>query len=227
MILLASSSQDTLARWKQGVRGFPHISCVDSLELLRDGLVRIKPQVLLLDHDLPGLDSPVGIANLKKLSPETKIVILTHALSDETEWELFKAGVRGCCKKDIEPKQLNSVVVAIQQGELWIRRTLTCRLLDELGIIALEKNQIKQAASDLLANLTRREHEIATLVGNGESNKQIAQHLAITERTVKAHLTEIFRKLDVADRLKLALIVTGSLTGKSNQMRTGANGRLA
>jgi len=79
----------------------------------------------------------------------------------------------------------------------------------------------------LLANLTRREHEIATLVGNGESNKQIAQHLAITERTVKAHLTEIFRKLDVADRLKLALIVTGSLTGKSNQMRTGANGRLA
>jgi len=209
------------------VRGFPHISCVDSLELLRDGLVRIKPQVLLLDHDLPGLDSPVGIANLKKLSPETKIVILTHALSDETEWELFKAGVRGCCKKDIEPKQLNSVIVAIQQGELWIRRTLTCRLLDELGIIALEKNQIKQAASDLLANLTRREQEIATLVGNGESNKQIAQHLAITERTVKAHLTEIFRKLDVADRLKLALIVTGSLTGKSNQMRTGANGRLA
>lgn len=227
MILLASSSQVTLASWKQGVRGFPHISCVDSLELLRDGLVRIKPQVLLLDHDLPGLDSPVGIADLKKLSPETKIVILTHALSDETEWELFKAGVRGCCKKDIEPKQLNSVIVAIQQGELWIRRTLTCRLLDELGIIALEKNQIKQAASDLLANLTRREHEIATLVGNGESNKQIAQHLAITERTVKAHLTEIFRKLDVADRLKLALIVTGSLTGKSNQMRTGANGRLA
>jgi DNA-binding NarL/FixJ family response regulator len=223
LILLASSSQDTLSVWKQGVRGFPQISCVESLDLLMDDLVRIKPQVLLLDHDLPGLDSPARIADLKKLSPETKIIILSRALSDETEWELFKAGVRGCCKKDIEPKQLNYVIVAIQQGELWIRRTLTCRLLDELGIIALEKNQIKQAASDLLANLTRREHEIATLVGIGESNKQIAQRLAITERTVKAHLTEIFRKLDVGDRLKLALIVTGSL-GTHEEARIRANG---
>jgi DNA-binding NarL/FixJ family response regulator len=227
LILIASSSRDMLARWKQGVLSFTHISCMDSLDWLRDGLVRIKPQILLLDHDLPGLDSPMGIADLIKLSPETKIIILSRALSDETEWGLFMAGVKGYCQKDIEPKQLKSVVAAIQQGELWMRRTLTCRLLDELGKIALEKNQIKQAASDLLANLTRREHEIATLVGNGESNKQIAQHLAITERTVKAHLTEIFRKLDVADRLKLALIVTGSLAGRSDQMRTGANGRPA
>jgi DNA-binding NarL/FixJ family response regulator len=227
LILLASSSLEMLARWKQGVLRPTQIFCVESFDLLRDGLVRIKPQILMLDHDLPGLDSPTRIADLKKLSPETKIVILSRALSDETEWELFKAGVRGCCKKDIEPKQLDSVIKAIQQGELWIRRTLTCRLLDELGKIALEKNQIKQAVSDLLANLTRREYEIATLVGNGESNKQIAQHLAITERTVKAHLTEIFRKLDVADRLKLALIVTGSLAGRSDQMRTGDNGRLA
>lgn len=227
MTLLASSSREMLARWKQGVLRSTQLFCVESLDLLRDALVRTKPQILLLDHDLPGLNGPVGIVDLKKVSPETKIVILSSVLSDETEWELFKAGVRGCCKKDIEPKQLNSVIVAIQQGELWIRRTLTCRLLDELGKIALEKNQIKQAASDLLANLTRREHEIATLIGNGESNKQIAQHLAITERTVKAHLTEIFRKLDVADRLKLALIVTGSLEGKSDQMRTGTNGRPA
>ena len=211
MILLASSSPDRLSNWKQGVRGFPHISCVGGFDLLRDKIVRSKPQILLLDHDLPGLDSPSHIADLKKLSPETKIVILSRALSDKTEWELFKAGVRGCCKKDIDPKQLVTVIAAIQQGELWIRRTLTCRLLDELGMIALEKNQIKQAASDLLANLTRREHEIATLVGNGESNKQIAQRLEITERTVKAHLTEVFRKLKVADRLKLALIVTSSL----------------
>lgn len=227
MILLASSSPDRLSDWKRGVRGFSHISCVGSFDLLRDMIVRIKPLILLLDHDLPGLDSPTHIADLNKLSPETRIVILGHSLSDETEWELFKVGVRGCCRKDIKPKQLENVIVAIQQGELWIRRTLTCRLLDELGVIALEKNQIKQAASDLLANLTRREHEIAALVGNGESNKQIAQRLAITERTVKAHLTEIFRKLDVADRLKLALIVSGSLADRYDQTQTGDNSRPA
>lgn len=212
MILLASSSADTLARWKQGVSSYSPIFCADNLDALRERLERFKPQILLLDHDLPGLANPMGIAELIKLSPEIKIVALSGALADETEWELFKAGVRGCCHKEIESKLLNSVVVAVLQGELWMRRTLTCRLLDELGKIALDQNNMKQATRDLLANLTRREHEIATLVGNGESNKQIAQRLEITERTVKAHLTEIFRKLEITDRLKLALIVTGSLS---------------
>ncbi|HEY6043845.1 MAG TPA: response regulator transcription factor, partial [Nitrosospira sp.] len=114
-------------------------------------------------------------------------------------------------KSDIEPERLKAVVEAVQQGELWIRRSLSWRLLNELVMMTREKNQIKRAVGELLANLTRREYEIATLVGNGESNKQIARRLAITERTVKAHLTEVFRKLEVADRLKLALIVKGSV----------------
>jgi DNA-binding NarL/FixJ family response regulator len=61
-----------------------------------------------------------------------------------------------------------------------------------------------------LADLTQREREIATLIGIGESNKQIARRLTITERTVKAHLTEIFRKLGIGDRLRLALRVTAA-----------------
>lgn len=224
MILLASSSEDTLTRWKQGVGSSAHICCTGDFGSLRNDIARTKPLILLIDYDLRGLGDTNGIADLAKLSPKTRIVVLSGALSEETEWQLFKAGVRGCCQKEIDPKQLKNVIAAIRQGELWMRRTLTCRLLDELGIIALEKNQIKQAVSDLLANLTRREHEIATLVGNGESNKQIAQRLAITERTVKAHLTEIFRKLDVADRLRLALLVTGSM-GTPDHARTGTNGR--
>ncbi|MEP6605472.1 MAG: response regulator transcription factor [Nitrosospira sp.] len=212
MILLASSSQDSLFRWEQGVRGLAPIFCSTSLDSVRDELVRIKPQILLLEHDLPKLDAPNGISGLMKLNPETKVIILTQLLSDEIEWGLFKTGIRGCCRGDIEPDQLKYVVEAVQKGELWIRRALSWYLLNELVTITQEKNKIKQAVSDLLANLTRREYEIATLVGNGESNKQIARLLAITERTVKAHLTEVFRKLDVADRLKLALIVKGSIT---------------
>lgn len=212
MILLASSSQDDLFLWEQGVRGLAPVFCSTSLESVRSELVRIKPQILLLDHDLPELDAPNGISGLMKLNPETKVIILTQLLSDEIEWDLFKTGIRGCCRDDIEPDQLKYVVEAVQKGELWIRRALSWYLLNELVTITQEKNKIKKAVSDLLANLTRREYEIATLVGNGESNKQIARMLAITERTVKAHLTEVFRKLDVADRLKLALIVKGSIT---------------
>ncbi|MDN5752876.1 MAG: response regulator transcription factor [Nitrosospira sp.] len=194
------------------MRGLAPIFCSTNLDSVRSELVRIKPKILLLDHDLSKLSGPNEISGLIKLNPETKVIILSRAISNETEWELFRTGVRGCCRGDIEPEQLKNVVEAVQQGELWIRRTLSWHLLDELVMITQEKNEIKQAVSELLANLTRRESEIATLVGNGESNKQIARRLDITERTVKAHLTEIFRKLDVADRLKLALIMQGSLS---------------
>ena len=219
MILLASASQDDLYRWEQGVRTLSPIFCSTNLESLKVELARLKPSVLLLDYDLPQLNAPGGISALIKLHPEAKVVVLSHPLPDEAEWALFRTGVRGVCRRDIDGEQLQSVVTAVQRGELWIRRTLSWHLLNELVTITQEKTKIKQAVGELLANLTQREYEIATLVGNGETNKQIARRLDITERTVKAHLTEVFRKLDIADRLKLALIVKGSIyPGDSSKM---------
>ena len=215
MILLASSSQDDLYCWERGVSALAPIFCSTNIGSLSDEMVRIKPKILLLDYDLPKLDGVGGIAALMKLNPDTKVVILSGPITDEIEWGLFRTGVRGCCQRDIEPEQLKNVIMAVQRGELWIRRTLSWHLLNELVVITQEKNKLKQTIGDLLANLTRREYEIATLVGDGETNKQIARRLAITERTVKAHLTEVFRKLDVADRLKLALIVKGSMSSRN------------
>ena len=212
MILLASSSEKNLSRWEQAMSGRAPIFCLTNMGSVRQELIRIKPQILLLDYELPQLDGSDDISGLMKLNPETKIIILTSLISDEIEWNLFRTGIRGCCRSDIEPEQLKIIVESVQRGELWLRRALSWHLLNELVVITKEKNKMKQAISDLLANLTRRESEIATLVGNGESNKQIARRLDITERTVKAHLTEVFRKLEIADRLKLALMVRGSIT---------------
>jgi DNA-binding NarL/FixJ family response regulator len=212
LILLASASQEDLSRWEQAVRDLAPTFCSTNLDSVRRELVRIKPQILLLDHDMLKLGGTDGILGLMKLNPETRVIILSRLISDEIEWALFRTGIRGCCRSDTEPDQLKNIVECVQRGELWIRRALSWHLLNELVMITQEKNRIKQAVSDLLTNLTKREHEIATLVGNGDSNKQIARRLDITERTVKAHLTEVFRKLDVVDRLKLALIVKGSTT---------------
>ncbi|MBN9133448.1 MAG: LuxR family transcriptional regulator [Nitrosomonadales bacterium SCN 54-20] len=201
------------------MRTLSPIFCSTNLESLKIELARLKPSVLLLDYDLPQLNAPGGISALIKLHPEAKVIVLSHPLPDEAEWALFRTGVRGVCRRDIGGEQLQSVVTAVQRGELWIRRTLSWHLLNELVTITQEKTKIKQAVGELLANLTQREYEIATLVGNGETNKQIARRLDITERTVKAHLTEVFRKLDIADRLKLALIVKGSIyPGDSSKM---------
>lgn len=207
-LMLASASEERLSFWKQGLKGFISTTAkTDNLDTLSDDVVRSKPQVLLLDFDLFGLKGSNGAAGLKRLSTETKIIILSGAISEDVEWELFKIGVRGCCRNDIKSELLNHVVVAVQQGELWMRRTLTRRLLDELGETTA-KNKAYRASLSLLDKLTQREYDIAVRVGKGESNKQIAEACAITERTVKAHLSEVFQKLGINDRLKLALILS-------------------
>lgn len=207
MILLASSSPELLCAWKQGLEGIAAVTTVSNLDALTVEMARTKPEVLLLDLDLPALDGARGTARVMKLNSATQIIALGGEPCDIEELGLFRIGVRGCCRNDIDPGLLPSIVVAIQQGELWIRRTLTPRLLDELGARIRADSEGRRAAMARLADLTRREREIAELIGNGESNKQIARQLTITESTVKAHLTEIFRKLGIADRLKLALLV--------------------
>lgn len=209
MILIASSSSDMLARWEQGLQGDDVILTVRRLDSLREGLLRAMPQVLLLDFDLPGLDGPKGIAGLRKSSPATKIIAVTGIVSDEMELAMFKAGVRGCCRSDIDPQLLKRIVAAVEQGELWIRRSITPRLLDELGARLRDETRTTHGVAGRLAGLTPREREIAELIGNGENNKQIARRLFITERTVKSHLTGIFRKLGILGRLNLALRVSG------------------
>lgn len=207
MILLASPSSELLHAWQQGLNGFSVAAALGGMEALLAEMERVRPDVLMLDMDLPDLDGAKGAARLIKLHAETKIIALGGKPCDIRELAFFRVGVRGCCSHDIAPERLKSVVQAVQQGELWIRRTLTPRLLDELGARIRADTEGRRAAMARLAELTRREREIAELIGNGESNKQIARQLTITESTVKAHLTEIFRKLGIADRLKLALLI--------------------
>ena len=211
-LVLASPGNHKLDRWKNGLNGYAQIAHIKNLDSLKDELSLVKPEVLLLDHDLPGLDGPRGITHLRELSPDTKIVMLSGPTSDDDEWAFFRAGVRGYCSRDIDPQSLKTLVGAVQQGELWIRRTLTYRLLEQLGDSSSKKskkNKIHRDCLSQLASLTLREYEIALRVSNGENNKEISRSLDITERTVKAHLTEVYRKLGVDDRVKLAVILSG------------------
>ena len=210
LILSASSSPELLDRCEQSLRGFATVVAATRLVEVDDYLARALPHVLLLDMDLQDVNGAPGVVRLRKLSPTSKIIALSGSITDDFELSLFKAGVRGCAHVDIDGQLLKRVVVAVQQGELWIRRRITLRLLDELSENARGRVEHRRMTDTRLAVLTQREREIAALIGNGETNKQIARQLSITERTVKAHLTEIFRKLGIGDRLRLALRMTGS-----------------
>lgn len=212
MILLASSNKELLARWEKGVLGISSVYAVSSPKQFKEKLTKLKPDILLLEYDFWDRNPQKDILGITVLIPHIKIVIFTYGVSEEHEWALFKSGVSGCCHYDMKPEQINYAVRAVLKGELWIRRSLTSHMLEELVEVTLEKDRIEGAIHDLLSNLTKREYEIALLVGSGESNKRIANQLAITERTVKAHLTEIFRKLQISDRIKLALMMKDTIS---------------
>jgi DNA-binding NarL/FixJ family response regulator len=206
MILIASAIPDVVSAWAQTLSNIASVLAVWQHDSLKQALTRAKPEVLLLDLALPGLDGPRGVAALRRTDPATKVIVFSELASDEIEVALFKLGVRGYARRDIDPQLLKRIVLAIEQGELWIRRAVVPRVLDELA--ARSNGSIAPTTTgDRLVLLTDREREIVRLIGSGESNKQIARDLCITERTVKAHLTGIFRKFGVADRVRLALRV--------------------
>jgi DNA-binding NarL/FixJ family response regulator len=205
ILMIASASQDRLVSWKRELNDFVSTTlAVENLDTLGENVIQFKPKVTLLDQDLLG---PDDIANLSRISAQTNIIIIGHNISEEAEWRLLKAGIRGCCKNDADPELLRQIVMTVHNGELWIRRTLTCRLIDELSKKSAP-NMAYQTSLGMLNKLTQREHDIAVRVGNGDSNKIIAKTCGITERTVKAHLTEVFLKLGVSDRLNLALMLS-------------------
>ena len=207
MIILSSINKETLLCWKSALSKTAFLSSCNTFSALKKNLQQLNPQLILIDYELPGFIGYQSIQELLAISKQIKIVLFGPNLSDETEWDFFKAGIKGYCSDKASAEQINKVINAILQGELWIRRTLTHRILDELIKTTDEKKRIKQSIQDAIASLTHRENEIALLVAQGESNKNIAYQLAITERTVKAHLTEIFKKMRVTDRVKVALII--------------------
>lgn len=208
MLIIASASTDRIARWNDGLRGMDEIVEVAEGARLKGCLGKHTPQVLLLDLEFPGLGNPAAaIPKLRQASPATKIVVVGRPSSDELEISLFAAGVRGVCGNDMEPPVMRRMVTVVRQGEPWIRRILVPRLVDRLNARTGADTARLFPDSGKPAELTRREQEIVTLVRNGESSKQIARRLDVSEPTVKAHLSGMLRKIGIDERLKLALML--------------------
>ena len=112
-------------------------------------------------------------------------------------------GAAGYCNTFSTPELLNAIHSVVENGGLWVGESLLSRLLG--GISARTESVADN--QPILSQLTKREAEIALLVARGESNKEIARQLSLAERTIKAHLTVVFEKLNVRDRLQLALVL--------------------
>jgi two-component system nitrate/nitrite response regulator NarL len=227
-LVIASIDEFRAVSWKNGLIDDFVITTIatDKLDRVWDSVERIKPGVLLLDMDLIQLQSSNSVAFLRKLCAETRTIIVSSAIPEVTEWELIKNGARGFYTQGPDSNIPKQIVMAVESGELWARRSLTARLVDELGKTT-SKNKAYRASLGLLNKLTQREFDIAVHVGNGHSNKQIAKLCSISESTVKFHLSEAFRKLGVDSRVDLALLLSPNSTSALENSGANANGNLA
>ena len=208
VVLLASGAAALRKQWREGIQhGFATAEVSEYAQLVRSLSYR-KPAVLLLDLQLPRLGGLGSVAALRRSEPGTKIVVLTSQPDEDEGVAALKMGAQGYCDRDIAPPLLGKALEAVQNGEIWVGRNLTSRLLDELSALvrAEAAGQLAVGADRRLERLTPRERNIVELLGAGASNKEIASQLAVKERTVKAHLTAVFRKLGISGRLQAALL---------------------
>jgi two-component system, NarL family, nitrate/nitrite response regulator NarL len=209
VVLIASPIAGVRGLWAAGLQDrFPLYEVAERAALERS-MANLKPSVLLLDLALPGLGGVEGVPAIQRLSPLTSIMLLTSTPNDREGLAALKGGARGYTSSEMDPTLLKKAVGVVLKGEIWVARNVYAPLLEELT--SLTERRHKEFPPNLdtrLDRLTPREREIAQLIGGGASNKEIAGRLNITEATVKAHLTAIFRKLGLSDRLGLALFVT-------------------
>src|SRR5262249_291500 len=158
---------------------------------------------------LPGLERLHGVPRVQALSPATKILALAARVSDQESVAALEAGARGYFTRDIEPSQLHKAVEPLDRGEIWIHRRVINPPRATTPPRTRRAPPPAPAPDHRLYALTPREQQVAELITQGASNKDIARRLNISERTVKSHLTEMFRDLQVSDRLKLALTLSG------------------
>jgi len=158
----------------------------------------LRPDVALLEIGVPGTDGVELISTIKQKSPDTKPLILAGATDDAVILAALKAGASGYLSKDATASDLRKAIQGVHQGDAWVERKLIARFLEGDILAAVETED----ANGRGKGLTAREQEILRLLASGGTNKDIAQSLFISEKTVKTHLSSIFRKLNVTRRLQ-------------------------
>lgn len=159
-----------------------------------------KPDIVLMDINMPGINGIQAIKEIKRDKNPCKVIVLT--IHDDREY-LFKTlhlGAEGYVLKDAEPTVLVDAIRNISKGNTYIEPNMTKELVKEFNRVTL--NEYDDIAD---RNLTIREKEVLQLISEGLLNKEIASQLYISEKTVKNHVSSIFRKLNVTDRTQAAI----------------------
>ena len=191
------------------LRGDPTINIIGEAGDGEAGLgliARMSPDVVLMDIRMPRLDGLEATARLMREKAPPKVIVLTTFDADDYVVRALRDGASGFLLKDTPPAHIVDAVHKVAAGDHMLSPSVTAQLIAKLG--QGEQDLSRQtAAQGLLETLTTREREVAMAVGEGKANAEIAQELYMSVATVKAHVSRIMVKLDVQNRVNIAIRV--------------------
>jgi DNA-binding NarL/FixJ family response regulator len=156
----------------------------------------LRPDVILMDISMPIMDGVTATGKIRDILPEAKILILTVNADDVHVFQGIKAGATGYLLKDCTPDDLSRAIETVHAGDTILAPEIARKML-----LAFEEADPEPEAP----SLTRRELDIVTAFARGQGNKQIARDLAISDKTVRNHVSNIYKKLHVYDRTQAVL----------------------
>jgi DNA-binding NarL/FixJ family response regulator len=164
-----------------------------------------RPDVVLMDIRMADVDGITATAAVRRLADPPQVIVLTTFQADDQVLSALRAGASGFLVKDTPPAEIIKAVRLVASGDAIISPSVTRTLLDHFGDATATDR--RHAAATRLATLTDREREVAAAIGTGASNAEVATTLFLSEATVKAHVSRLFTKLDVASRVQVAILV--------------------
>lgn len=177
---------------------------VEGVQLVRD----VKPNVVLVDIELPTLDGIEATRQIKEAVPEVRVIMLTSHNNDQAIFAALGAGANGYCLKTITAQQLGAVIKMVVDGAAWLDPGIANKVLSAYANpgrapVAPQKGNVRGKSEG--PSLSPRETEVLRLVADGFSNQKIAEQLGLGLETVKTHMRHIMEKLTVSDRTEAAV----------------------
>jgi two-component system nitrate/nitrite response regulator NarL len=170
----------------------------------------LQPDIILLDHHLPGVHGVDALQGLREAAPRSKVLMLTVSEDGQTLAAALQRGASGYLLKTVDSDVLAGAIVRAMRGESTISPEMTGKLVTAFQALQAQPDAPAPTAStDAVQNLSPREREILGEIARGSSNKEIARTLDIAEATVKIHVQHILRKLNLNSRVQAAVYAAG------------------
>ncbi|MFS0699237.1 response regulator [Cellulomonas sp. 179-A 4D5 NHS] len=168
-----------------------------------DAVRRHRPDVVLMDLRMPRLDGLAATVALHATTDPPAVVVLTTFDTDEDVFRALEAGAAGFLLKDTPPRDLIDAVRRAAAGDAVLSPVVTRRVVER--VVTHQRSGRRRDALAALEVLTAREREVVVEIGRGRSNAEVAALLHVTEATVKSHVTHLFEKLGVTNRVQIAI----------------------